>query len=369
MKTDLIFIAVVLLASPIIWSSSKLWRGRMMIIVTLLVLLWIAPFSLLMMLVVATLQWLLWRSKNRNFRKLKIIISICLPILPLIMYKLGHKMDNWLIPLGLSYYAFRQIHVAFEEYKGNASKLSLEDYLQYLFFLPVILVGPIHRLAEMQRSIRRLKWNPLYFSEGLERILYGLVKVSFLGNYLFSNKLPAYAETISTPFLKTYVHLIAFTGNTYMQFSGYSDLAIGMALLWGIRVMENFNYPFLATNMQDFWQRWHISLSTWCRDYVFQPIVAFSRNFWIAIIASMLVLALWHEISMRYIVWGIFQAVLILAATTVRKTLPAFSHFINQNPYGKWLGRLWVLHAFAFSCLIISAENFHELGVKLNNLF
>ena len=154
-----------------------------------------------------------------------------------------------------------------------------------------------------------------------------------------------------------------------MQFAGYSDLAIGMGLLWGIRVMENFNHPFMATNMQDFWTRWHISLSGWCKDYVFQPILAFGRNRWLALVAAMLVLALWHEISWRYILWGVFHSLLILLTVIIRRNSPSFSNYINHHYFGRWLGRLWVLHAFAFSCIFLMIKDPFQLSVKLNFLF
>jgi alginate O-acetyltransferase complex protein AlgI len=248
-------------------------------------------------------------------------------------------------------------------------KPALIGYFEYLLFLPVILIGPIHRMPEFQRSLRRLKWNPLQISEGLERILYGLVKICFLGNFLFSTELKEFAAGIHAHFPRLYVEIIAFTGNAYFQFAGFSDLAIGGGLLWGVKVMENFNAPFMATNMQSFWQRWHISLSSWCRDYVFQPVAGFTRNRWFALIASMLVLALWHEISIRYIVWGTIQAILILLTVQCRKLTPALSIFINENSIGKWLGRLWVFHLFAFSCVFIGSESIESLGHVFKTIF
>ena len=369
MRLQLLFIAIVLLTTPLIWLSPKTWRGKIMMLATLLVWLYIAPLSLLIMLSVAVCQWLLLQPGYIRFRRQRLILSILLPVLPLVVYKMGHKIDDWIVPLGLSYYAFRQMHVAFEYYKGQLANFTLEDYFQYLLFLPVILIGPIHRMQQMQRSLRRLKWQPADFSDGLERILYGMVKINFLGNYLFTNKFHEWANSINTPLLKTYVKLIGFTGNAYMQFAGFSDLAIGMGLLWGIRVMENFNYPFLATNMQGFWTRWHISLSSWCKDYVFQPILAFSRNRWIALIAAMLVLALWHEISLRYILWGVFHSLLILLTVLIRRKSPSFSNYVNHHYFGRWLGRLWVLHAFAFSCLFLIIKDPFQLSLKLNLLF
>jgi alginate O-acetyltransferase complex protein AlgI len=245
----------------------------------------------------------------------------------------------------------------------------LVEYFEYLLFLPVILIGPIHRMPDFQRSLRRRKWNPLLLSEGLERILYGLVKICFLGNYLFSTELRQFAGQASPFFLRLYLEVVAFTGNAYFQFAGFSDLAIGGGLLWGIRVIENFNAPFSATNMQSFWQRWHISLSSWCRDYVFQPIAGFTRNRWAALVISMLVLALWHEISLRYVVWGALQASFILMTIRCRKWMPAFSIFINEHALGKWLGRVWVFHLFAFSCTLIGSESIGSLGPLFKKIF
>ena len=356
MNLQLLFIAVVLLATPLVWYLPKAIQGSVMLIATLGVLLYIAQLSVCLMLVVAVLQWLIWKQQQFRLNKFGLISTVLLPLLPLVTYKIGYETAHWLLPLGLSYYAFRQIHVAFECYKGQAAP-TLKEYLQYLLFLPVMLIGPIHRLPEFQRSLRRNKWQPAFFSEGMERILYGLVKINFFGNYLFTSKAADWLQHMHPPLLKIYLQMMAFTGNAYMQFAGFSDLAIGAALLWGIRIIENFNYPFLATNMQEFWQRWHISLSSWCRDYVFQPILAASRNRWAALALSMLVLALWHEISARYILWGLFHASLVLLTVRLRKAAPSVSRFINQNPTGKWLGRLWVLHLFAISCLFIGAVN------------
>jgi alginate O-acetyltransferase complex protein AlgI len=132
--------------------------------------------------------------------------------------------------------------------------------------------------------------------------------------------------------------------------------------------MENFNYPFLATDMQEFWTRWHISLSSWCRDYIFHPILALSRNRWLALVAAMLVLALWHEISWRYIAWGCFHAALILLVVYSRKKFPFMHAWFKQNTFGRWTGRLLVFHCFAFSCLFLMADNAKELQNMLYQL-
>lgn len=369
MSLQLLFILVVMVTTPLVWLVPRLWRSRVMMISTLIVLLFVDAWSVALMLSVAALQWALWNAKGNRRRHLRLATSILLPLLPLVVYKLGHKIDNWVLPLGLSYFAFRQIHVAFESYKNQLTQLSLEEYFRYLLFLPVMLVGPIHRIQDMQRSLRRHKWQAATMSEGFERLLYGLVKINFLGNYLFSFRLSKAADYIDNPTLKLYSKTLSFACNAYFQFSGFSDLAIGMGLLWGIKVMENFHYPFLATNMQAFWTRWHISLSTWCRDYVFHPILAKSRNRWLALALSMLVLALWHEISWQYIAWGVFHAVLILLTILLQRKMPSVSNFLNENSVGRWIGRVLVVHLFVFSCLFLMANDFADLRSKLHQLF
>jgi alginate O-acetyltransferase complex protein AlgI len=223
---------------------------------------------------------------------------------------------NWLvpsvgklIPLGLSYYAFRQIHYIFEFYKGTLKKHNFTDYLCYLFFLPTFLVGPIHRFPDFLRDMnrRRLDWQLI--SQGLERILYGYFKIVFLANYLVSNLFYSQIAALHNdhPSLFHYLDGLKYGVNLYFQFSGYSDVAIGFSLIMGFRIIENFNFPFLATNINDFWLRWHISLSGWCRDYIYVPVASLTRRPVFAILSSMVILGLWHEISWRYLVWALYH--------------------------------------------------------------
>jgi alginate O-acetyltransferase complex protein AlgI len=369
MKLQALFVVIVFLTTPLIWRIPVFWKANCMAIITLLVLSFVAPLSVLIMLLVAISQWLIWQYDFFKSGRTGFKITCILPLLPLVFYKTEAGVNHWLVPLGLSFYSFRQVHVAFEVYKGQMQKPSLISYFQYLLFLPVMLIGPIHRMPDFKRSLRRMKWNANHYSEGLERILYGLVKIKFLGDYLCSREIPLIAHQTNHFWFRLYLEVVAFTGNAYFQFAGFSDLAIGSGLLWGIKVMENFNAPFMATNMQEFWRRWHISLSSWCRDYVFHPLLAIGRNRWFALICAMLVLALWHEISLRYIIWGIIQGLLILLTVASRKSLPGLSVFINQHPAGRWIGRLWVFHLFSFSCIFIGSESISSLTNNVKHLF
>ena len=263
-----------------------------------------------------------------------------------------------LIPLGLSYYSFRHIHYAFEVYKQTLLKHSFSDYLEYMFFLPTILVGPINRFDDFVRDKLMLRWNLTYFSLGLERILYGLVKVVVIGNDIISIRLENlinYSYSLDRLWLATYLDVFKFSANAYFQFSGYSDIAVGLSLLFGFRIIENFNYPFLAVNISDFWRRWHISLSRWCRNYIFYPFMAKTRSILIAVISSMVVLGLWHEISYRYLLWGIVHGIAIYVWGLYQKG--KLSRFMKRLHYNRVIGNLITIHFVMVSFILVKEEN------------
>ena len=241
---------------------------------------------------------------------------------------LSSGLTSLAIPLGLSYYALRCIHYIIERYKDNLPPHDFVDFVCYLFFLPTLIAGPIHRFAEFQRDSRRLRWDTEKFSEGLERILYGYVKITFVANFLVHSRLGLYIAHLppESAQLAAYLTMVQKGLNGYLLFSGYSDIAVGFALLLGYRVMENFRWPLLKPNISEFWKSWHISLSSWCRDYVYMLVVSFTRRPAIGVLAAMLAIGLWHEISHRYILWGIYNGLGIIAwqqfQTLKRRLLP-----------------------------------------------
>jgi len=254
------------------------------------------------------------------------------------------------IPLGLSYYSFRQIHYLFESYKGKLEEHTLSDYLCWLYFLPTLHVGPIHRFPEFLRDLRRRRWDTAALSNGLERILYGYAKIVIVSNFLIAkqfNLLVVQYSNSSHLWFAEYLKALSRWMNLYFQFSGYSDIAIGFSLIMGFRIMENFNFPFLARNIAEFWQRWHISLSSWCRDYVFTPMASVTRRPGISVLAAMLILGLWHEFSGRFVLWGLYNGVAIVLwhqFQNVKKVMPA------------WQNRWWLL--FARSAAVVATFNF-----------
>ena len=270
----------------------------------------------------------------------------------LLAIKISIAIDpNWAVPLGISYYAFRNIHYTLEFFKGKIKNPNILFYLAYNFFLPVFIIGPINRYANFVKDWQRRRFNHYYVSDGLQRILYGLSKIVILGNYFFTLKAKYFIENLDSNsiWLQNYLETLRFVMNAYFQFAGYSDLAIGFGLLMGYRISENFNYPFLTTNMREFWTKYHMSLSSFCKDYIYTPITSYSRKPLFGLVMTMIVIAMWHELSLRYFLWGILQAGAISAASLFQQ-IP--KSFVSSS-----LGRLFVLHFFALSCIIISHES------------
>jgi alginate O-acetyltransferase complex protein AlgI len=149
--------------------------------------------------------------------------------------------------------------------------------------------------------------------------------------------------------------------NAYFQFAGYSDIAIGISLLLGYRIMENFNYPFLASNMQEFWSRYHMSLSAFCRDYIYTPIASYYRKPLLGLFATMAIIGLWHEITLPFLIWGLLQAAGIYLSFIFKNNSDSI---VRKN-----LGRIFVLNFFCLSCVVIDYEGLGRVWEVYKILF
>lgn len=347
------------------WLSPAKWQIWVILGGTVLFLALKAPVSLFILsLTTLSSYWIFKAPISLTAATLLILLQ---NVLIFVLYKLGigdHLLMpiDRLIPLGLSYYSFRQIHYAIEQYKGKLGRHHFGDYAAYMFFLPTILIGPINRFQPFLRNIYRRRWDGNLFSEGLERILYGYAKIVIIGNFLLTSKLSGVVIALEDrhEWLANYLRVLNYTLNTYFQFAGYSDVAIGLALLLGFRVMENFNYPFLAPNINEFWNRWHISLSSWCRDYVYTPMASITRKPIIGIIMTMLVIGLWHEISLKYIIWGVYHGLGIAVWHIYNRSELAGKLQAKLPGYNYW-AILLTFHFVLFSFVIVKEESWQAM--------
>lgn len=218
------------------------------------------------------------------------------------------------IPLGISYFSFKLISYALETARGMLPPHSFADYLAWLFLMPTYSAGPIEPFDHFLAN-RATRFETAFVIEGGTRIVQGLVKKFVLSyivvaacNSLVGDDVVAVAHgDIAAPRVWAFLLLSVLIG--YLDFSGYSDIAIGASRLFGLKIIENFNYPFLATNIGEFWRRWHISLVVWCRGYVFMPVVGLTRNPYLAVTATFTVIGFWHAGSLLWVSWGLWHGI------------------------------------------------------------
>lgn len=348
-----LLLEVILFSIPMVLLSWMLPKRNVLlsqIIITGLFICYKSPLSFCILTAISFGNYYLLHKANLK-SSIKIVIGLGILILLIVSAKVLFTIhDHWIIPLGMSYYVFRNIHYTIESYNGRIQNENILYYLAYNFFLPVIVIGPIHRYPEFVRDWQRRRLNSEYFSLGLQRILFGVSKIVIIGNYVLTSKAPTLISNLGENYvwLKTYLETVALVLNAYFQFAGYSDIAIGLSLFLGYRIMENFNYPFLATNMQEFWSRYHMSLSAFCRDYIYTPIASYYRKPVLGIFATMIIIGLWHEITIPFLIWGLMQAVGIYFAFLFRNSPTSI---IRKN-----LGRIFVFNFFTLSCVIIDYD-------------
>ena len=229
-----------------------------------------------------------------------------------------------ILPAGISFFTFRSISYLVDIYRGEIEPAT--NFLEYTFFLtffPPLLAGPVVRAKDM---LPQIKANPIatraMVAEGLFLIIAGLIKKVIIADYISGNFVDRIFENpdLYSGF-ENVMGVFGFTLQIYCDFSGYSDMAIGIALLLGFRFKDNFNAPFKAQNPTEFWHRWHISLSTWLRDYVYIPMGGNRKGKFRAYLnqmTTMLIGGLWHGASWMYMIWGAFQGILLVGHKTIR---------------------------------------------------
>ena len=212
--------------------------------------------------------------------------------------------------IGGAYFTLRHIHVLVDWWMGRLSIPTTGEYLRYSLFLPVIMAGPIHRLEHFQRQARRQRLSAVNFFSGAERALFGLALAVVISSWALRRlRLVVQQHTGDWPqFGQHWVECAFDWLQMYFSFAGLTSLALGLALMMGLRLEENFNRPWAARNLIDFWSRWHMTLSGWCRDYVFHPLTAVTRLPIVGLLAAMLAMGLWHDNSAYYVLWAVWQS-------------------------------------------------------------
>lgn len=244
----------------------------------------------------------------------------------------GHYF-NIVLPLGISFYIFKLISYVADVYMGKVKAES--NYFTLLFYtsiFPQVLQGPIERFSSMRAELSNRLLSIQMVSDGLDRFIVGLFKKVVLADNI--GKL-AVTLNASTTTLAIWLGSILYSVQLFLDFSGYTDMAIGIGKMLGFNFPENFNYPYLATSIKDFWRRWHITLSSWFKDYVYIPLGGNRRSF-LRVVFNLLVVwsltGLWHGASLNFVLWGLFYLPFIVFENWWKKrkfrVLPRFFRHI-----------------------------------------
>ncbi len=266
-----------------------------------------------------------------------------------------------ILPIGISFYTFQSMSYTIDIYRGRLKPTkNIFQFFSYLALFPQLVAGPIVRARDLLPQLKRVRkvskeenWN------GLHLILVGFFKkvvladnIAPLVNYAFSD------VNTSTSMLYWWVVMLGFAFQIYFDFSGYSDIARGLAKWMGFHFRINFNHPYISTSLKEFWTRWHISLSTWFRDYVYIPIGGSKKgkfrshvNMWITMVVS----GFWHGAAWTFIIWGALHAFYISLERVLKHHV-----FLNKIPFGRGIALFLVLFQVIIAWVFFRAESFSQ---------
>lgn len=273
---------------------------------------------------------------------------------------------NLALPIGISFYTFQTMSYTIDVYRGEAKvQNNIISFGAYVALFPQLIAGPIVQYKTIAKQLQNRKESVDQFSYGVMRFMIGLGKKVLLANNIgivWSNieKLPI----ADLPILTAWLGIVAFAFQIYFDFSGYSDMAIGLGSMFGFKFLENFNYPYEASSITEFWRRWHISLSSWFRDYVYIPLGGNRKGFIKQIrniIIVWLLTGIWHGASWNFVVWGLyFGFILIIEKLFLLKKL-------EKTP--GWIGNIYTLFIVLIGWVIFAFDDFSKGFLYLKAMF
>jgi alginate O-acetyltransferase complex protein AlgI len=323
------FLPACLLAYNIVRSNRA--KNAVLLVFSLFFYAWGEPFWVLLMILTGIFIWFMGLKieKNRGRPRSRLYLSLAVigALASLAVFKYaGFAIENlnWVtglhlavprfsLPIGISFYTFQTLTYAIDLYRDKTGvQRSLSNFLLYESLFPQLIAGPIVRYADVASMIDERKVTLEGFSRGISRFMVGLGKKVLLANYagqLASQTIGA--DLVSLTVAEGWLGLLAFAFQIYFDFSGYSDMAIGLGRMFGFEFKENFDHPYIASSITDFWRRWHISLSTFFRDYVYIPLGGNrrlqTRNMFIVWALT----GLWHGASWNFVFWGLYFFILL----------------------------------------------------------
>lgn len=354
------------------------WRNLWLLLISLVFYAWGEPVFVLVMLLSIGVNYVLalpLSGRNRRKRRIAVWLACIFNIGLLVGFKylnllfdtvgLGGLLPDIVLPIGISFFTFQALSYVLDVYRGDAPvQTNPLDLALYIALFPQLIAGPIVRYQDIALQIRSRQESCELFLSGLRRFLIGLAKKLLLANALglvTDSLLGAGITQLSAG--AAWLALICFIFQLYFDFSGYSCMAIGLGRMFGFSFQENFRYPYIASSVRDFWRRWHISLSSWFRDYVYIPLGGSREGLGRTVLNTLIVFALtglWHGANWNFLIFGLIGGIFIVLERC--RILPIDKCKLPLLP------QIYALAVWLLSCVFFRAESIPQAVQFLNAL-
>ena len=342
------------------------WKNAILLITSLFFYAWGEPYYVLYMLGSIGIGYIsgLLIEKWRQDRRAQIVLglSIGLHVSVLFFFKISPSL-----PIGISFYTFQVISYIADVYRGDVkAQKKIVYFATYVSMFPQLIAGPIVRYIDIEKQLEHRTHSIEKVALGIRRFVLGLAKKVLLANTL-GELCEIFAASGDKSVLYYWMYAVAFMLHIYFDFSGYSDMAIGLGKIMGFDYLENFNYPYISRSITEFWRRWHMSLGSWFRDYVYIPLggnrVSKGRYLF-NIFAVWALTGLWHGGAWNFVIWGLFYAALLMI-----EKMWMLKHLQKQNFFMRFMSHVYVLIAVMVGFVIFNAKNMAEAFSYLGSMF
>ncbi len=271
------------------------------------------------------------------------------------------------VPLGVSFFTFKSMSYVIDVYRDeNARARRFDHVLLYISFFPQVVSGPISRFGQFSQGLDSPRVGAEQTAKGLRRFIVGFAKKALISEMAATVVNTAFSLGDGLDWRLAWLGAIAYTLQIYFDFSGYSDMAIGLGTLFGFETPENFDYPYVSASITEFWRRWHLSLSFWFRDYLYIPLGGGRRGTARKCLNKAVVFllcGLWHGASWTFVLWGAWHGLL----SALESALPMKK--LQEKPLGRWLGHVYTLVAVCVGFVVFRAANIAEAMTVLRAMF
>ena len=354
-------------------------KNYILLFFSLLFYAWGEPIYIILMIFSCLINYV-YALISHKFKHEKLLLIICIIINVLILgffkyadfligiinsiFKLNIDTLNLGLPIGISFYTFQTMSYSIDVYNNHVkAEKNFFYFSTYVSMFPQLIAGPIVRYETISDQLYKREINFEHFSNGIIRFIHGLFKKVLIANnmgLLFTS----ITNLNEISILSAWLGSIAFTLQIYFDFSGYSDMAIGMGEMLGFKYLENFNYPYVANSITDFWRRWHISLSTWFKDYVYIPLGG-NRCKKIINIRNILIVwtltGIWHGANYNFIIWGLYYGIILI----IEKYL--LGNYIKKLP--NIIKHIYTLFIIVIGWVIFAFTDINLLVGYVDNMF